>query len=533
MTVLLKKTDFEDGAPKIQSEAPKASVPISKPSWPHPKPTWPLVVVGFLVLIAGSLLLWHRVHPNGTAVQDAAKSVDTQIRLPIADIQRIAWTHTPAQFKAAGTVTPELQAALATKTLARVVAVDVHEGDRVTAGQQLVRLDPRELDAAVAKASGGRRSADAAYQSALVASRMEDAQSSARIAEAQAQAARQQAGLASAKAQRDLVMAGPRPQERAQAAQAVALAGASLLLAGKTLARMKPLFQQGAITAQQLDEYQSRYGVAEAQYESVRQAQSQAEEGSRAEDKRAAQSGILLAQAALNEAWAGLRQAQASALQTAMRRQDVQRASAQIGQSRADYAAAVAGRDYATIRAPFAGAITSRDIDPGSMAGPGVPLLKIQGGGLRLSVQVPESALSRSRVGMTVPFVVDALGPSPVRGRIISIAPQGDPTSHTFVVKVSLPSSPTLRSGMFGQALFPTGSATQMLVRTSAVFTRDGLQYVYTVDAANRAHLRLVTTGDSVGGSTPVLSGLDVNDRVVCRNWDRLQDGQAVALDGG
>jgi len=57
MTVLSNKTGLEDGAPETQAEAPTAPVPKSKPSRPHPKLVRPLVVVGLLVLIAGSLLL--------------------------------------------------------------------------------------------------------------------------------------------------------------------------------------------------------------------------------------------------------------------------------------------------------------------------------------------------------------------------------------------------------------------------------------------------------------------------------------------
>lgn len=70
-------------------------------------------------------------------------------------------------FEAAGVAEPIQQAMLASKLMARVIQVLVQEGDRVTAGQVLVRLDARDITAKGGQARAGAAAAEAAYGEAL------------------------------------------------------------------------------------------------------------------------------------------------------------------------------------------------------------------------------------------------------------------------------------------------------------------------------------------------------------------------------
>jgi RND family efflux transporter MFP subunit len=184
------------------------------------------------------------------------------------------------------------------------------------------------------------------------------------------------------------------------------------------------------------------------------------------------------------------------------------------------------------VTAPFDGVVTQRIADPGMMASPGVPLLKVQGGPLRLEAIVPESALIHVRHAASVPVVLDALAGRQVASRVVEIAPQGDPGSHSFVVKVQIPAGSAARAGMFGRARFVIGLDRRMLVPESAVAEREGLRYVYVVDTEGTARMRLVTVGDAEGGSVPVLSGLASGERIATDGLDRLTDGARVAGQG-
>jgi len=483
-----------------------------------------LIVVG---LIAGIGFIGRQfAHQQAASAQDAGESLPAVVASDEAvQVIAAAPTFTPRWLEATGTVRAELEAAVGTKVMGRITGVLAREGDRVRRGQPLIRLDARDLDAAVAQADANVRAAGVGYDSARVVAAMEDATSRARIVEAEAQVRQSEAALQTAQAKLDLVMTGPRKQERAQASLAVLQAKSGMELAANNLRRMESLVNEGAISRQQYETTKTQYEVAKAQYETAQQAQSLTEEGSRTEEIRAAQEGVRQAQAALAQARAGLKQAQAAALQVNVRRQEIRAAQARIGQSQAALRIARVTRDYATIAAPFNGIVTARLADPGAIAAPGAPLLKVQGGAIRLEAVVPESALKAVRHGGSVPVRLDALNGREITGKVVEIAPQGDPASHTFVVKIDLPAGSGARAGMFGRARFAIGRERRLLVPAAAVWEREGLHYLYVLDEEGTIRLRMVTVGEPVGSRIPVLSGLNEGERIVAAGREKVADG--------
>jgi len=70
-------------------------------------------------------------------------------------------------FDASGVAEPVRAATLSTKLMGSVTAVLVHEGDRVAAGQLLVRLDARDLDAKLTQVEAGLAEATAVHDDAV------------------------------------------------------------------------------------------------------------------------------------------------------------------------------------------------------------------------------------------------------------------------------------------------------------------------------------------------------------------------------
>lgn len=502
---------------------------IEFPPAPRPRRRF-LWIGGAIVLVAaGGMLWWHQQRQQAVPANRADSRQSAQAVPAPVSIETVALTNSPQSLEVTGTVQAELQAPLAAKVMARVQHVYVQAGEKVRRGQPLMLLDARDLKASVSQADAGLRAARIGYDTARVAARMEASLSAARIAEAQSKVAQNQAALLAATAKLELVQAGPRQQEREQAGLAVSQAKASLTLAESNLKRMAALYADDAISAQQYDQVRSQFELAKAQFETAQQAKSLTDEGSRAEEIRAAQQAVLQAKAAVQEADAGLKSAEASALQNQVRKQEIRGAQAQIGQSQANLELAQTTRDYAVITAPFAGIVTKRLADPGVMAGPGVLLLTIQGGRLRLEAIVPESALGSVKKGAAVPVRFDALQNRALTGRIVEIAPQGDASSHTFVVKIDLPVASGASAGMFGRARFTTGTEQRLLIPASAVWEREGLHYLYVVDESRIARLRMVTVGDPIGARIPVLSGLNAGERIVTAGRERITDGAPVA----
>ena len=115
-------------------------------------------------------------------------------------------TTVTATFEASGIAEPMQQAALSTKLMGTVTAVLVHEGDRVQAGQALLRLDARELTAkstqvaaSIAEAEAMQREA-AAHAARFRALYADSAATRAQYDAAEAGLARANAGVSAARA---------------------------------------------------------------------------------------------------------------------------------------------------------------------------------------------------------------------------------------------------------------------------------------------------------------------------------------------
>ena len=481
------------------------------------------------VLTVSALALWRQM-PNKMHQVSPAEPASTAHSAPAVPVSAHAIVETsyPLTLEATGIVQSELVSPIASKVMARVKSVLVHEGDHVHRGQPLILLDARDLDASILQANAGLRAANAGYDSARIVAHMETSMSTARIAEAQSKIGQSEAALEAAMARLQLVQAGPRPQEREQAVLAVAQAKTNLILAESNMKRMAELYRGDAISAHQYEQYKSQYEIARAQFDTVQQGKSIADEGSRTEDIRAAQQAVRQAEAAVQEANAGLKSAQASAMQTDVRKQEIKSAQAQIGQSQAALQMARIAQDYATISAPFDGIVQKRLADPGVMANPGVLLMTIQGGPLRLEATVPESSLTSVIKGASIPVTFDALQSHKFIGHVVEIAPRGDPGSHTFVVKIGLPLGSGVSVGMFGRAHFTTGMEKRLIVPASSLIEREALHYLYVVDEGHIARLRMVTVGDPVEDQVPILSGLNAGERVICTGKEQLTDGSPV-----
>ncbi len=212
----------------------------------------------------------------------------------------------------------------------------------------------------------------------------------------------------------------------------------------------------------------------------------------------------------------------------------VEAARSQADAARAQESGARTMLAYSRLVAPFAGVVTSRLADPGTMASPGVPLLQLdQAGPLQLRATIDESALSSIRKGMKVAATVDSGSASALSGIVAEIVPAADPASHSFVVKIDLPSSPGLRAGMYGTVEFAKGVRQAILIPRSSVVMRGSLACVYVLDGAGIAQLRSLTLGAVRGDQIEVLSGVSPGEMLVDQPGDRDLAGKRIAASQG
>jgi RND family efflux transporter MFP subunit len=192
---------------------------------------------------------------------------------------------------------------------------------------------------------------------------------------------------------------------------------------------------------------------------------------------------------------------------------------------------------YAQIKAPFAGVVTKRYADTGSMIQTGIssetqsmPLVTLaQENLLRLVIPVPESAVSRIRLGSPVEVSVSTLGKK-FEGRVARFADQVDMATRTMHTEVDVPNPRgELVPGMYASAsLVLNDERNALAVPVQALTRAEDRITVLLIDKHNKLEERPVKIGIEAPDQVEILSGLAEGDLVVIGNRSQLQPGMAV-----
>jgi RND family efflux transporter MFP subunit len=230
----------------------------------------------------------------------------------------------------------------------------------------------------------------------------------------------------------------------------------------------------------------------------------------------------------LDEAEARLSSAVARAESASAR---VAQASAQVAAARAAADAATTTQSFGVVRAPFDGLVTERLTDPGNLASPGTPLLRLDSmGAPHVEVRVDEARERYLREGdrVEVRFDDDTGASRPVEGLVTEIARAVRADERAFMVKVSLPSDHAPRTGTFARVRFRGGSREALVVPSSTVRRQGQLSTVFVVEEGI-ARLRLLQIGHEGAEGIEVLAGLDRGEVIVNRPPPGLTDGRRIA----
>lgn len=180
----------------------------------------------------------------------------------------------------------------------------------------------------------------------------------------------------------------------------------------------------------------------------------------------------------------------------------------------------------ARLTAPYDGFVAARLVDPGELAAPGTPLLRLEReGGLLVEVHIPEAAASAAVPGTAVR--VEA-GEVSHRGTIERASPASDPASRTVLLKIRLPREAALRPGAYARVAVPVGAAPRIAVPVSALLRRGQLTGLFVLDDSGIARFRLVRTAPLGGNRAIVLAGLSEGERYVVEPPPALSDGMRV-----
>lgn len=189
-----------------------------------------------------------------------------------------------------------------------------------------------------------------------------------------------------------------------------------------------------------------------------------------------------------------------------------------------------------TIRAPIAGLITNRTVEPGEKVSPDFHLLDIVNlRHMEMEAPVPTGDIQRVALGQEVQLRIEGVT-MPVIGKVARINPSTQSGSRSIIVYVAIDNPQgILRAGMFGDAqLTLARRAAVLTIPVSAIQNRDGKSVVYVVDRDSRLQQVVVTSGitgdDGFGGAVEITSGLAAGARIVRNNLGDLIPGTPVTF---
>lgn len=294
-----------------------------------------------------------------------------------------------------------------------VQQVPVTDNAEVTAGEVLVQLDSQDYQAKVDQAQAALVAAQQQAKAAQVGIAQAGANAGAQQTSAQGAIASAGAGIADARAGLDTAKSGV-PVAQAELDKA----SATLAQAQTDYGRYQDLFSRGAVSAQDRDAALQTYEVAQAQQseaqQGVQQAQAQVNQ---------AQASIAKAQSELVTSQGTLQQAQASGLQTQVNSSQYAAAQAQIAQAQASLKEAQLQLSYTQIKAPAAGVVGNKSVEPGTQIQIGQPLMAVVSHDFWVMANFKETQLADIRVGEPVSVEVDALGGPALTGKVESLSP--------------------------------------------------------------------------------------------------------------
>ncbi len=191
----------------------------------------------------------------------------------------------------------------------------------------------------------------------------------------------------------------------------------------------------------------------------------------------------------------------------------------------------------AIVRAPIAGTVAKRYVQPGEKVAFDAPMLQIVDlSQLEVQVQTPLTAVTAMRAGMPAKVDIEGISGRSFAGRLDRINPSAETGTRMIHLYVSLKNEGSLlKAGMFARVTLTTGAErAASALPLSAVRGEGAATYVWVI-AGDRLARRSVTTGlrDEKGQLLEIVSGLQPAEVVLATKFDNLEDGMAVKILGG
>jgi len=227
-------------------------------------------------------------------------------------------------------------------------------------------------------------------------------------------------------------------------------------------------------------------------------------------------------------------------------RQDVDNANGALAAKRAMLQSAEANvkrleelESFKRVDSPFAGVITQRNVDPGTLinAGNGGSATKelfhvAQIDPLRVFVSVPQSYGPSIHAGLKACLELEEFPGRKFCGQVARTANAIDPETRTLLTEVDVPNpSGTLLPGSYAEVHFDAKLTGQRLsLPINALLFRPEGTMAAVVDSNSRLNLKKIAIGRDLGTKVEVLQGVTAADNVVINPEDAFEQGEQVKI---
>lgn len=210
-------------------------------------------------------------------------------------------------------------------------------------------------------------------------------------------------------------------------------------------------------------------------------------------------------------------------------------AQASVKTEEANVAAFQAMENYLTIRAPFDGVITQRNVHPGAFVGPSSqfkdPVLVLkQINKLRLTVYVPEVYVNKIDVNAYASFIINALPNKEFKRKISRYSHSVNDQNRSEALEIDVMDEAEIDPGMYAEVKLPViaSGTNSFVVPYTAILTNTEHRYVVVVDRQKHAHLINVNEGITDGKTTEVFGNLEENMEILTKPDSDIKEGDLV-----
>jgi RND family efflux transporter MFP subunit len=509
----MHQSEFPDSNVQVEIEKPIAkedsSLEPKSTSIASKKRPWP-VILGIVLLIAGLGVGWRWWQTSQASNSPPAATGQPQaVPVKLATVENATIQQT-SEF--VGTLDAPRSITLKSEVDGRITQIAFREGDRISQGQVVIRLQSDDAQAQLLQAKASLEQAQARLAELKAGTRSEE------VAQARAQLEQAQARLRDAQA-------GAQPEEIAQAEAQIQSAKSDVELAQSRAQRYSQLRKEGAVSQDALEGYLREQRSAEAALVVAQKRLDQL--------RQARRSDIRELEAAVEQQRQNVRQ-----LENGARPEEIAQARSQVSQAAAQVKAAEVQLQYTNVRAPFTGIVGDIPVRVGEFVSKADDLTTLtRNDSLELNIAVPLNEAQQLRVGLPVQMLNDQGQPT-ATGKISFIAPNANANSQTVLAKATFGNG---NRQLLNRQLVQTKVIWQerpgILIPVTAVSRLGGETFVFVAQPPENpkpgapslvAIQKVVKLGAIEGNNYPVLEGLKAGDRIVVSGILNLTNGAPI-----